>query len=186
MKQREGILAQPSQKKSKAMVQETIDAVNVFYEDDEHSRQHPGKKDYVSIQKHVHKQKQLVLCNLHDLFVVFKGRNPDLKIRFSNCCTVHPKWGVIACSSGTHSVFVCTTYQNTILLVDTLNWEVTYKDLFNKVVCNLSNHACLMHRCTNCPRTNDLHKFLEEELSDVDPDFQFHYSQWKTTDGTSC
>ena len=28
-------------------------------------------------------------------------------------------------------------------------------------------------RCTNCPGTNALHKFLEEELSDIDPDFQF-------------
>ena len=25
-------------------------------------------------------------------------------------------------------------------------------------------------------------KFLEEELSDIDPDFQFHYSQWQTTE----
>ena len=65
----------------------------------------------------------------------------------------------------------------TILLVDALNWEVTYKDLVNKVVCDPSNCECMMHRCTNCPGTNALRKFLEEELSDIDPDFQFHYSQ---------
>ena len=28
-------------------------------------------------------------------------------------------------------------------------------------------------------------KFLEEELSDIDPDFQFLYSQWQTTDKAS-
>ena len=39
-----------------------------------------------------------------------------------------------------------------------------------------------MHRCTNCPGTNVFRKFLEEELRDIDPDFQFHYSQWQTTD----
>ena len=39
-----------------------------------------------------------------------------------------------------------------------------------------------MYCCTNCPGTNALRKFLEEELSDTDPDFQFHYSQWQTTD----
>ena len=39
-----------------------------------------------------------------------------------------------------------------------------------------------MHRCTDCPRTNALRKFMDEELSDIDPDFQFHYSQWQTTD----
>ena len=44
LKQRKGILAQPSQKKGKAMAQETIDLVHAFYEDDEYNRQSPGKK----------------------------------------------------------------------------------------------------------------------------------------------
>ena len=39
-----------------------------------------------------------------------------------------------------------------------------------------------MHNCTNCPETNTLHKFLEDE---IDPYFQFHYSQWQTTDRAS-
>ena len=76
-----------------------------------------------------------------------------------------------------HTRCVCSTHQNTILLVDALNWEVTYKDLVNKVVCDSSNRECMMHCCTNCARTNALHKFMEEKLSDIDPDFQFHYSQ---------
>ena len=74
---------------------------------------------------------------------------------------------------------------NAILLVDALSWEVTYKDLVNKVVCNPSNHERMMYRSTNCPRTIALRKFLEEDLSDIDPDFQFHYSQWQTTDRAS-
>ena len=134
LKQRKGILPQPSQKKGKAMAQETIDLVHAFFVDDEYSRQLPGKKDYVSIQKGVHKQKQLVLCNLHELFVAFKERNPavilfdmllnlsfkmvinpDVKIGFSKFCTLCPKWCVIAGSSGIHSACVCTTHQNTIL-----------------------------------------------------------------------
>ena len=107
-----------------------------------------------------------------------------MEIGFSKFCTLHPKWCVIAGSSGTHLVCICTK-QYTILLVDALNWEVTYKDLVNKVVCDPSNHECMMHCCTNCPRTNALRKFLEEELSDIDPDFQFHHSQWQTTDRAS-
>ena len=31
-------------------------------------------------------------------------------------------------------------------------------------------------------RKRPLRKFLEEELRDIDPDFQFHYSQWQTTE----
>ena len=60
-----------------------------------------------------------------------------------------------------HAQNVCTTHQNIILLVGTLNCEVTGKDLVNKVVCDSSNHKCMM----------------EEKVSDIDPDFQFHYSQ---------
>ena len=94
-----------------------------------------------------------------------------MKIEFSKFCTLHPKLCVIAGSSGIHSVCVCTTHQNTILLVGALNWEATYKDLVNKVVCDPSNRECMMHRCTNCPGTQALCKFLEEKLSDIDPDF---------------
>ena len=86
-----------------------------------------------------------------------------MKIEFSKFCTLRPKRCVIAGSSGTHSICVCTTHENTILLVDALNWEVTYKDLVNKA----------------------LRKFLEEELSEIDPDSQSHYWQWQTTDRAS-
>ena len=37
LKQRKGILAQPSQKKGKVMARETIHLVHAFYEDDEYS-----------------------------------------------------------------------------------------------------------------------------------------------------
>ena len=63
--------------------------------------------------------------------------------------TLRPKWSVIPCSSGTHFVCVRTIHQNTILFVDALNWEVTYKDLVNKVVCDPLNRECMMHCCTN-------------------------------------
>ena len=132
----------------------------------------------VSIQKAVYKQKRLVQCNLHQLFVALKERNSDVKIGFSKFSTVCPKQYVIAGSSGTHLVCVCTTHQNTILLVDTLNLEVKYKDLVNKVVCDPPNHEYMIHNCTNCPGTRALCKFLEEELGDIDLNFQFHYSQW--------
>ena len=118
MKQQKGILGPLSLKKGKALAQEKIHLVHAFYEDDEYSRQLPVKKDYVSIQKVLHKQKQLVLWNLHKLFIAFKERNPDVKFGFSQFCTLCPKWRVIAGSSETHSACVCTTHQNTILLVD--------------------------------------------------------------------
>ena len=52
-----GTLAQPAPKKGKTLPQKTLDLVQSFYEDDEYSRQMPGKKDYVSIGRNVYKQK---------------------------------------------------------------------------------------------------------------------------------
>ena len=160
-------------------------SIDAFYDDDEYSRQLPEKKDYVSIHKGVLKQKRLVLCNLHELFVALKERNPDVKIVFSKFCTLCPKWYVIVGSSRTLLVCVRSTHQNTILLVEALNWEVTYTDLVNQIVCDPPNRECMMHCCTNCPGTNALREFLEEKLSDIDPDFQFQYSQSQTTDRSS-
>ena len=57
------------------MARGTTDRVHDFYEDYEYSRQLPGRKDYVTILKSVNKQKWLVLCSLHELFVAFKEKN---------------------------------------------------------------------------------------------------------------
>ena len=59
LKNVKGILAKPAQKQGKVISQNTIDLVLSMYKDDEFSRQQPGKKDYVSIAKGVHKQNTL-------------------------------------------------------------------------------------------------------------------------------
>jgi hypothetical protein len=63
----------------------------------------PGKKDFVSIKRNVHKQKRLLLCNLKELYVLFKEQNAEVKIGFSKFCTLRPKWCVTVGSSGIHS-----------------------------------------------------------------------------------
>ena len=103
-----------------------------MYKDNEFSRQMPGKKDYVSITKGVHKQKRIVLCNLREMYAAFKEKYLNVKLGFSKFCTFRPKWCVLAGSSGTHSVCVCSIHQNAILLVDVINWDITYKDLILK------------------------------------------------------
>ena len=84
---------------------------------------------------------------------------------------------MIAGSTGTHTVCVCTQYQNAILLVDVINWDVTYNDLISKVVCDPTNRGCMMHRCEKCPGIEALlMAFLNEELEDIEHDGEFHYS----------
>ena len=118
------ILVKPAQKQGKTRSQNTIDLVLSMCEDDEFSCQMPGKK-YVSIAKGDHKQKHLVLCNLREMYAAFKEKYPNVKLGFSKFCIFRPKWCVLARSSGTHSVCVCSIHQNAILLVDAINWDIT-------------------------------------------------------------
>ena len=148
------ILAKPVPKKGKTLPQETLNLFWSFYEDDEYSRQMPGKKDYVSISWNVHKQKQLFPCNLSELYSTFRDKYPNIKIRFSNFCTLRPKWCVLAGSSDTHSVCICSTHQNAVLLVDAIDWEYTYKDLLKKIVCEPDN------KCVWCIAVSHIQEVL--------------------------
>ena len=72
---------------------------------------------------------------------------PQQKIGFSKFCTLRPKWFVLAGSSGTHSVCICSTHQNAVLLIGVTDWECTYKDLMKNVVYDPDNKVCMMHHC---------------------------------------
>ena len=182
LRQEKGIISKPEPKRGKSLSAETLTLIEAFYNDDQYTRQLPGKKDYVSISKNIHKQKRFILCNLRELYLAFKEEYPHIKVGFSKFCNLRPKWCLIAGSSGTHSVCVCTEHQNAVLLVDAFKWDYTYKDLINIIVCDSSNKECMIHRCKDCPGSEALQKFLDSELEETDPDEEFHFSQWQTTD----
>ena len=60
----------------------------------------------------------------------------------------------------TQSVYVCSPYQNFVLLVDAMDWEWTYKDMTKKIVCNTERSKCIIHRCESCPGTATRNNFL--------------------------
>ncbi|KAG1648959.1 Cytochrome P450 9e2 [Nymphon striatum] len=161
LKKDKGILALPSKTTGKEVSKETIDLVKSHYLDDEYTRQMPGKKDY------------------------YKERNPNTKIGFSKFCSLRPNWCIVAGSSGTHSVCVCTYHQNTILLLSAIKWEVTYKDLIAMVVCDPLSNECMIHRCKQCPGTDALKAFLDDQLKDMDLDEEISFDQWESVDRTA-
>ena len=67
------------------------------------------------------------LCNLKELYTVFKEKHPNVNIGFSKFCALRPKWCVLTGSKMTHSVCVCSAHQNVVLLVDAMDWDLTYK-----------------------------------------------------------
>ena len=74
----------------------------------------------------MHKQKRFLLCNLHELYVLFKEQNPVLKIGFFKFCSLRPKWCVTV---GTTSVCVYTIHQNAKVLVNATKTGHTIKQL---------------------------------------------------------
>ena len=99
-----GLLALPPVYQGKRLLQEVLDLVIAFYENDEFSRLMPGKKDYVSISKNVHMQKRLILSNMKELFLAFRAANPNIKIGYSKFCSLRPKWCILPGASGTFSL----------------------------------------------------------------------------------
>nr|XP_047122569.1 uncharacterized protein LOC124806053 [Hydra vulgaris] len=167
----------PSPKLGKVLPNVTVQLVKTFYEHDEHSRIMPGKKGYVSIKKNVHMQKRLLLCNLKELFVAFKCKNPEIKIGFSRFCTLRPKWCITVGASGTHSVCVCAIHQNLKLLLYPLG--VTYKELLPYIVCDITNKDCMMRKC---PATmNALVEKLYDILGEFEDGDEIEFDQWTTT-----
>ena len=146
-----------TKREEKNWSQGTIYLVKAFYEDGEFSRQMPGKKDYVSVTHNTHKQKQLILSNLNELYANFKSKYVSTSIGFSKFCELQPKWCVLAGSSGTHSVCVCTYYQNMKLLLAPLN--VTYQELFPLIVYDINTKEGMVYRCPKCPESNTLARF---------------------------
>ena len=58
------------------------------------------------------------LCNLQKLYTAFKEKYSNINIGFRTFCALRPKWCVLAGSKMTHSICVCSTHQNVVLLAD--------------------------------------------------------------------
>jgi len=81
----------------------------------------PGMKDFLSVRKddgqREHIQKKLILCNLKELYEIYKEQYPDDRIGFSIFASLRPVHCVLAGSSGTHTICVCAIHQNIKLMM---------------------------------------------------------------------
>ena len=153
-----GVLSSANCRGGKALSNDVIDAVTLFYTSDAISRIMPGRKDYVSVKKvdsRVHEQTHLVLCNLKETYQPFKEKLPQMKIGFSKFAELHPKECVLAGASGTHSVCVCTVYQNVkLMMTDSRIADITaddenqplahYRHCLSALQCNPAQEKCFI------------------------------------------
>ena len=131
-------------------------------------------------------QIRLLLINLKELYVDFVKATED-RIGFSKFCSLRPKWCVPVTRAGMHSVCVCELHQNAKLLLTAIPSQIDYKNLLEKLVCGTESRDCMLHRCSACPGTDNLHKFLLELFSEEDYDLDdvVSYKQWVHTDRTT-
>ena len=195
-----GILSIPNTKPGNAISDETNTLVKEFYNNDDTSRQMPGKKDYVSMGRNsdgkpLHVQKRLILGNLREIYNHFKSSYPEIRIGFSKFAELRPKNCIIAGASGTHSICVCTMHQNVKLMIagarlhtisfsDTNPPLETYKDYLFKIMCNPPTKLCFMNECDCCPNIAEFKDCLlialEEKMIE-----HVTYKQWITVDRCS-
>ena len=132
-----------------------------FYEDDEYSRMCPGAKEYKSVTTDSvkrKKQKRLLLVNIKELYLEFwkkyinnsqENDNPKIHIRCLNFFSLRPKWVVTASDS---CMNVCAIHQNVELMMHAIPSNDTYKNLLEKLVCDISSCACMMKQYDKCHR----------------------------------
>ena len=67
------------------------------------------------------------------------------------------------------------------LLLAPLN--VTCQELFPLIICDIVNEECLVHRCSNCLKSNALlQDYMFHTTGDFDDDDVIEFSQWTTAD----
>lgn len=162
-----------------------------FYESDSVSRICPGMKDYVVVKDtegtKTRVQKRLILGTLKEIFELFKADQSNPKMSFSSFAALRPKHCVLAGSSGTHNVCVCSHHENVKLMVDALSvTDLSYRDLIDHAVCDASNADCMNGDCSDCPGTQGVLDFLLLIMADVkdldDLDCDVKYKQWVSSD----
>ena len=189
-----GVLSSPNPKPGHSLPQHTVDVVTNFYESDEVSRMMPGKKDFVSVKRgegRVHIQKRLVLCNLRELYMLFKDTHPTECVGFSKFAELRPKQCVLAGASGTHSVCVCTIHQNVKLMIIGSNLSnlsviegtptLSYKQCLATMICNPPLPRCYLKDCNYCPGIEKLKEKIIKALDDEMID-NIVYKQWLSVD----
>eukprot|EP00112_Aurelia_sp_Birch-Aquarium-sp1_P018720 Seg4505.3 transcript_id=Seg4505.3/GoldUCD/mRNA.D3Y31 product="hypothetical protein" protein_id=Seg4505.3/GoldUCD/D3Y31 len=190
-----GVFEMPDQKKGKNLSKNIRRRVVDFYCDDEFSRQMPGKKDTVSVKRNILVQKRLLLCNLQELYTIFKGLHQDINIGFSTFCSLRPKWCILVGRSGTHSVCVCTIHQNVELMLSAVKLDKDRNQIIDLMVCDRESKQCMIHRCANCPLEARVEVYLLQQLKSEGEELQdvasntteieeerVEFQQWTTVD----
>lgn len=159
----------------------------VFYCNDDISRQAPGKRDVRSIRnKATGKKEKIPLrymqMNITDAYFEFKKRNPEIKMSLSSFFSCRPAF-VLPASKTPHNVCVCKKHLNFSFMVEAIHtvsaeFPASYKVLLNTMCCDMSNENCMFNKCKKCQY--DLNIFLPQGF---DLNTSVKWKKWEEVNG---
>ena len=160
---------------------ETDEVVRAFFLSDEISRQHPGKRDYVTIKrdgKRIKLQKKTLVMTVMEAFRLFKKEHPNLKIEKSKFAALRPV-NVVPVSDKDQNVCCCQYHENFELLVNGIRKHLpnvpSSETLIEQTVCGWYM-ACYTGVCDNCKEFG----MIVDDLFDVSEHDEtvIEYYQW--------
>lgn len=198
-----GILTSPNPRVGRKLPPETETLVKNHFLREDISRVMPGKKDFVSIKledgQRTHIQKQLLMCNIDELYQKFKIEYPNVKVGLTKFFTLRPKQCVLAGDSGTH--MVCIYHQNVKLMLrggDVANLTSgttmhlsSYKVCLQMMMCANPTPNCYLmstktakssnESCSSCPGLNGIRDHLKM-IFDENQVTNIQFEKWEGTD----
>ena len=93
--------------------------------------------------------------------------NPKIHIGFSKFFSRRPKW-VVTATNSCMNVYVCAIHQNVKLMTHAVPSNDTYKNLLEKLVCDIDSCVCMMKQCNKCPGIMKLRDYLTEVFHNDD------------------
>ena len=99
------------------------------------------------------RNKSLLLVNIKELYVQFRKKymknsqgndNPNIHIGLSNFFSLRLKWVVTANDSCMNNVCVCAIHRIVKLMTHAVPSNDTYKNILEKLVCDIDSRACMM------------------------------------------
>ncbi len=129
---------------------------------DDHSRQNPGKRDYVTVNGE-RKQTRILNDYLHNLFDKFRAEEPTIKVCRAVFYTMRPKY-ILLSSFLKSSNCLCQIHQNCALLLRALK-RVSHGEM------SLSPDNFIKQH----PDSNSIHNLLSE----IPTDAEVSFDQWK-------
>lgn len=172
-------------KRSDAVSEDTAKSVKAFFMRDDISWQCPGRKDVKSIKTEngrEHRQKRLLLVNLHEAYSIFCKDYAIPPLKLSKFKELKPK-EVVPMNLNDQETCVCVYHANAELLLYSLNKIVpdlskSLTEVIQNTVCSLENQTCIDRLCSQCG-VNKLDTYFEE----LCPGLDVVYYKWRTENG---